>query len=115
MLITVRPPNRCRASANATIVPRTVEISVAVTPMTRLFWTDWQTSGAPHGFDQFFSVKPFQMMLERPPSVERERRHVRDRQEQVQEGQHPVEPQRVGAEPASHAPHTSSSVPARRT
>ena len=69
MLITVRPPNRCRASANATIVPRTVEITVEVTPMIRLFWTDWQTSGAPHGFDQFFSVNPFQMMLERPPSL----------------------------------------------
>ena len=66
-LVPVRPRKRCRASANATIVPRIVETIVARTPILRLLPRALQTSGCPHGFVQFPVVKPRQVRLSFPP------------------------------------------------
>ena len=68
-LVAVRPRNRCRASAKATIVPSTVAISVASRPIFRLFASAVQTSGAPHGFFHFSRVKPCQARLDLPESL----------------------------------------------
>ena len=67
--VAVRPRNRCRASAKAIIVPRTVATSVARTPIFRLFARAGQTSGAPHGFFHLSRVKPFQEMFDLPESL----------------------------------------------
>ena len=42
---------------------------MAITPISRLFTTDSQTAGAPHGFCQFFQVNPCHTRLERPASL----------------------------------------------
>ena len=63
-LVAVRPRNRCRASANATIVPSTVAMTVASSPIFRLFTSAGHTSGAPHGLAHFSVVKPRQLRLD---------------------------------------------------
>ena len=68
-LVVARPRNRCRARANATIVPSTVATRVASRPILRLLPRAGQTSGAPHGFFQLSSVKPCQAMLDLPESL----------------------------------------------
>ena len=68
-LVVVRPRNRCRARANAIMVPSTVSARVASRPILRLLPRAGQTSGAPHGFCHFSSVKPFQAMLDLPESL----------------------------------------------
>jgi hypothetical protein len=68
-LVDARPRNRWRASANAIIVPRTVDARVASAPILRLLTRALQTSGAPHGLDHFSVVKPRQFRLDLPESL----------------------------------------------
>src|SRR5215210_3341779 len=68
-LVEARPRNRWRASANAIIVPRTVDTSVATTPILRLLARAGQTSGAPHGLAHFSVVKPRQLRFDLPESL----------------------------------------------
>ncbi len=68
-LVAVRPRNRCRASAKAIIVPSTVAIRVASTPIFRLLPRAGQTSGPPHGFFHLSRVNPRQAMLDLPESL----------------------------------------------
>ncbi len=64
-----RPLNAYRPIAKAIMVPRIVENVVASKPIFTEFPSAVQTSGAPHGFFQLFNVKPFQMRLDLPESL----------------------------------------------
>ena len=63
------PLNLCRPIANAIIVPRIVEKIVASRPILIEFAKALQTSGAPQGFCQLSRVKPFQIKLLFPESL----------------------------------------------
>ena len=51
-----RPSNRCRTSAKAISVPRTVATIVASRPISMLRRTAWHMLGSAHGCSQFCSV-----------------------------------------------------------
>jgi len=54
-------------------VPSVVAMTVATTPTRMLLPKAVHTCGAPHGFCQLSSVKPRQMMLLRPESLNENR------------------------------------------
>jgi hypothetical protein len=61
--------NLYRPIAKAIIVPRIVENIVASKPIFIEFPRALQTSGAPQGFRQLSKVKPFQIKLLLPESL----------------------------------------------
>ena len=64
-----RPLNLWRPIAKAIMVPRIVENSVARKPILIELARALQTSGAPQGFFQLSKVKPFQIRLLLPESL----------------------------------------------
>ena len=65
-LVVERPANLYRPNAKAINVPRIVAKTVEINPIFNELPSAIQISGAPHGFFQFFRVKPFQTKLLRP-------------------------------------------------
>ena len=63
------PLNAYRPIAKAIIVPSIVEKIVAIRPILMELPSAVQISGAPQGFCQFFKVKPFQIKLLLPESL----------------------------------------------
>jgi hypothetical protein len=60
-LVVERPLNLYRPNAKAIRVPSTVEITVAVKPITNELPRALHMSGAPHGFFHLSRVNPFQI------------------------------------------------------
>ena len=65
-LVVDRPANLYLPNAKAINVPRMVASIVEINPIFNELPSAIQISGAPHGFFQFFRVKPFQTKLLRP-------------------------------------------------
>jgi hypothetical protein len=64
-----RPLNLYLPNAKAIKVPRTVAIKVELKPIKNEFPKALQISGAPHGLLHFSKVKPFQIRLVLPLSL----------------------------------------------
>ena len=68
-LVVDRPANLYLPKAKAINVPKIVAKIVEIKPIFNELPSAIQMSGAPHGFFQFFNVKPFQTKLLRPESL----------------------------------------------
>jgi hypothetical protein len=68
-LVVDRPANLYLPNAKAIRVPSMVAKIVEIKPIFRELPSAIQMSGAPHGFFQFFNVKPFHTKLLRPESL----------------------------------------------